>query len=167
MSKRLYSYKYDLGEEVYLRTDPDQRKRIITGWLINMNNTITYRLACGIEDSYHFENEIAEKETSNSVGKDNITHQKEIRKENTNSPVRRYTRKVILTALEEEKIVNFDEMRKLYTAIKKACLFSMDAQYTTDHAKHLVELVLKDLLTYIDQFEIVFMDWKEKDEKNK
>jgi len=49
--------KYQLGEIVYLITDTDQSKRMITGIQVSFEHLL-YRLACGITDSWHFESEI-------------------------------------------------------------------------------------------------------------
>jgi hypothetical protein len=44
--------KYDIGEYVYLKTDPDQKQRMIRGIFLRRNQ-ISYELICGIEESYH------------------------------------------------------------------------------------------------------------------
>ena len=51
--------KYKLGEIVFLITDPDQYQRIITAIQININGSIIYHLAQGINETWHFEVEIA------------------------------------------------------------------------------------------------------------
>ena len=51
--------KFELQQCVFLITDSEQLTRIITGIQIS-NNGILYRLACGVNDSWHFEYEIAE-----------------------------------------------------------------------------------------------------------
>lgn len=51
---------FNLGDEVYLKTDTDQKKRLIVGLSININGSILYRLVCGTEDDYHYEQEISE-----------------------------------------------------------------------------------------------------------
>lgn len=50
--------KYNMGQEVYLKTDSDQKKRMVTGMLIRGNN-VQYDLACGSSSSWHFEFEVA------------------------------------------------------------------------------------------------------------
>lgn len=50
--------KYDIGQEVYLKTDADQKKRMVTGILIRGNN-VQYDLACGSSSSWHFEFEVS------------------------------------------------------------------------------------------------------------
>ena len=49
---------FSLGEFVYLSTDPEQNKRIVTGILVGINQTVLYRLGCGKDESYHYEQEI-------------------------------------------------------------------------------------------------------------
>ena len=51
--------KFELQQCVFLITDSEQLTRIITGIQIS-NNGILYRLACGVNDSWHFEYEIVE-----------------------------------------------------------------------------------------------------------
>jgi hypothetical protein len=46
--------KFELQQCVFLITDSEQLTRIITGIQIS-NNGILYRLACGVNDSWHFE----------------------------------------------------------------------------------------------------------------
>ena len=51
--------KFELQQCVFLITDAEQLTRIITGIQIS-NNGLLYRLACGVNDSWHFEYEIVE-----------------------------------------------------------------------------------------------------------
>jgi hypothetical protein len=51
--------KFELQQCVFLITDTEQLTRIITGIQIS-SNSILYRLACGVNDSWHFEYEIVE-----------------------------------------------------------------------------------------------------------
>jgi hypothetical protein len=51
--------KFELQQCVFLITDSEQLTRIITGIQIS-NNGLLYRLACGVNDSWHFEYEIVE-----------------------------------------------------------------------------------------------------------
>jgi hypothetical protein len=51
--------KFKLQQCVFLITDAEQLTRIITGIQIS-NNGLLYRLACGVNDSWHFEYEIVE-----------------------------------------------------------------------------------------------------------
>lgn len=50
--------KFELKECVFLITDTEQLTRIITGIQISANESLLYRLACGVNDSWHFEYEI-------------------------------------------------------------------------------------------------------------
>ena len=38
---------YDIGQIVYLKTDTDQHKRIITALMISSEGMIRYQVACG------------------------------------------------------------------------------------------------------------------------
>lgn len=49
--------KFNIEEIVFLITDTDQSKRIITAIQVS-KNSLLYRLACGTSDSWHFEYEI-------------------------------------------------------------------------------------------------------------
>ena len=50
--------KFNIGEYVFLITDDDQKIRIVTGLQISRNG-ILYRLAQGVNDSWHFYYEIS------------------------------------------------------------------------------------------------------------
>lgn len=45
-------------ELVQLKTDDEQKKRIVTAIVIRKNGAIEYQLACGVESSGHTEGEI-------------------------------------------------------------------------------------------------------------
>lgn len=51
--------KFQIGEIVYLITDPEQLPRIVTRLIVNMN-TVLYDLSCGMEMSAHYDFEISE-----------------------------------------------------------------------------------------------------------
>ncbi len=54
---------YDIGETVYLRTDPDQLARIVTSLIVS-NAGIVYELNCGVLESRHYDIELSrEKDT--------------------------------------------------------------------------------------------------------
>ena len=53
--------EYDFGDIVFLKTDPDQRERIVVGWT-ERPGVILYDLACGTDYSTHYEFEITEKQ---------------------------------------------------------------------------------------------------------
>lgn len=50
--------KFELEEVVFLITDVDQTQRMITGITIN-KGYLLYRLACGTNESWHYEYEIS------------------------------------------------------------------------------------------------------------
>jgi len=50
--------KFNIGEKVYLETEPDQIERIITGILVDSNNLL-YRLSAGTIISFHYDYEIS------------------------------------------------------------------------------------------------------------
>lgn len=63
--KRVINVKFDLGETVRLKTDPNET-RIVVGYLIRSAggkrlNYVTYGLAKGCDETWHQESEIAEK----------------------------------------------------------------------------------------------------------
>lgn len=58
----LLDTQYKLGETVYLVTDTDQCKRLVTGYMIRTNG-ITYKLSCGVEATWHYDFEISKKKT--------------------------------------------------------------------------------------------------------
>ena len=49
--------KFAIGDIVYLHTDTDQSKRIVTGIILTMNSMI-YELSCGDSHSKHYDFEI-------------------------------------------------------------------------------------------------------------
>ena len=54
----LIDTKFKIGDIVYLQTDLDQQKRLITG--INIRaNSIVYLVSCGTVESYHYDFEIS------------------------------------------------------------------------------------------------------------
>lgn len=52
--------KFEIGEIVYLITDEDQKKRVITALNIYPDNVILYELSCGSSASKHYAFEISE-----------------------------------------------------------------------------------------------------------
>lgn len=52
--------KWEIGQTLYLVTDPEQYKRIVTGILFLPNNLIMYQLGCGDTESMHYDCEICE-----------------------------------------------------------------------------------------------------------
>lgn len=51
--------KYDYEQQVYLKTDVDQKVRIVTGLLIRPNGLISYELSCRTEARWHYDFEIS------------------------------------------------------------------------------------------------------------
>lgn len=49
--------QFELGQEVFLKTDIDQQKRLITGICIRPTG-INYELTCGANSSWHYDFEI-------------------------------------------------------------------------------------------------------------
>jgi hypothetical protein len=56
---RFIENKFDLGQEVYLKTDREQVKRLVIGICLRPNGII-YELACGPATSWHYDLEMAE-----------------------------------------------------------------------------------------------------------
>ena len=55
---RVIENKYEIGEDVYLKTDVDQKLRIVSGFLMRGDNSCLYELSCGVETKWHYEFEI-------------------------------------------------------------------------------------------------------------
>ena len=53
----LIDNKFNIGDEVYLKTDEDQNCRLVTGLTIRVTS-ITYELSCGTAESTHYDFEI-------------------------------------------------------------------------------------------------------------
>lgn len=51
------STKYDLGDMVYLVTDPDQKERMVVSIEIRPNS-VMYNLVCAEQNSWHYEMEM-------------------------------------------------------------------------------------------------------------
>lgn len=51
--------QYDLGDLVYLKTDPDQCKRMVIGIDVREGVSVSYELGVGDESSWHYELEIS------------------------------------------------------------------------------------------------------------
>ena len=51
--------KFKIEQIVFLKTDPDQSERMVTGYTVR-KRSITYLLALGIEETCHFDFEISE-----------------------------------------------------------------------------------------------------------
>ena len=60
--------KYDFGDIVYLKTDPEQNKRVVVGINVTPNGDILYRISQGTINSDHYDFEISEeKDFANAV----------------------------------------------------------------------------------------------------
>jgi hypothetical protein len=55
----LIQSKFEFFQLVYLKTDSDQRQRMVTRLSVTPNGT-TYELSCGTQTSWHFAEEISE-----------------------------------------------------------------------------------------------------------
>ena len=53
----LIDNKYEIGDIVYLKTDVEQKERMVTGIYVR-KYSMTYGLSCGTEETYHFDYEI-------------------------------------------------------------------------------------------------------------
>lgn len=54
--------KFNIGDFVYIITDEDNIRGIITALSV-MPNGITYRVSRGVEESYHYDFELSEEKT--------------------------------------------------------------------------------------------------------
>jgi hypothetical protein len=50
---------FNIGDYVYLKTDIDQYKRIVTGYTVRFSE-VTYLLSLGSEETSHYELEISD-----------------------------------------------------------------------------------------------------------
>lgn len=51
--------KFDIGQTVYLKTDTEQIKRMVTGFTVTKNDLI-YEVSCGTIVSKHYDYEMSE-----------------------------------------------------------------------------------------------------------
>jgi hypothetical protein len=51
--------KYELGDEVYLKTDSEQQLRIVTAIHVHPAGQIIYQLSCGTTSSEHYDFEMS------------------------------------------------------------------------------------------------------------
>jgi hypothetical protein len=66
MLDQMTKTKYEIGEIVYLVTDPDQSRFMITGILIRSSGTV-YELSCGLDVSFHTDIEISSKRNNDHL----------------------------------------------------------------------------------------------------
>lgn len=57
--KKWIEVSFEIGDMVYLKTDPDQNKRMVTRISIGGLNNLTYELTLGTLTSWHYEFEIS------------------------------------------------------------------------------------------------------------
>jgi len=50
--------KYDIGDTVFLKTDYDQKERLVTRIQMTQGN-VMYEVSCGTENSWHYDFELA------------------------------------------------------------------------------------------------------------
>ena len=50
---------FNIGDYVYLKTDVDQHRRMVTGYTVRFNE-VTYLLSLGEDESTHYELEISD-----------------------------------------------------------------------------------------------------------
>lgn len=58
----LIDNKFEISDIVYLITDEDQKKRVITAITILPDNKLSYQLSCGHLASDHYEFEISDEQ---------------------------------------------------------------------------------------------------------
>ena len=54
----MFKPAFEYGEEVYLTTDPQQSKRVVSGYILR-KGMLTYLVVCGTEETGHFEFELS------------------------------------------------------------------------------------------------------------
>jgi hypothetical protein len=54
----LLNNKFTFGDEVYLKTDGDQAKRLVTTFKVYPTGVILYELSCGPNASWHYDFEM-------------------------------------------------------------------------------------------------------------
>jgi len=57
-----FKTKYDIGQIVYLKTDCEQRQRMVTAIKVQNGGTLIYTLAEGIVESFNYEIELSDKQ---------------------------------------------------------------------------------------------------------
>lgn len=54
MNLSRYNIEFNIGDMVYLKTDNEQNERIVTGISLRPNFSVTYCLALGTNESWHY-----------------------------------------------------------------------------------------------------------------
>lgn len=52
--------KFDFGQTVYLKTDEDQKARLVVRITLTVAGTLVYGLSCGTNETTHFEIELSD-----------------------------------------------------------------------------------------------------------
>jgi len=55
---RVIEFAFDMGQEVFLKTDREQYPRMITGYKVSPGG-ITYEVSCGTLTSWHYDFELS------------------------------------------------------------------------------------------------------------
>lgn len=63
----LIDNKHELGDVVYLISDPEQYKRIITDIKIGLDGGLIYYLALGVESTQHYELELTKEKINGYI----------------------------------------------------------------------------------------------------
>lgn len=53
---------FEIGETVYIKTDNEQKPRVITGLIIRPAGHIVYYCGCGVDESCHYAIELSKDE---------------------------------------------------------------------------------------------------------
>lgn len=53
MKKQWVEIEFEIGDQVYLKTDQDQQLRIVTALSVREGARVNYELSCGITTSWH------------------------------------------------------------------------------------------------------------------
>jgi len=59
MKSTTFLVAFEIGELVYVKTDTEQKQRIVVALFVQQGS-IKYLVACGTEDRYYFDFELAE-----------------------------------------------------------------------------------------------------------
>lgn len=51
--------EHEFGDEVYMKTDPEQQKMIVTGYIVRPDNSVRYLCTIVHQESQHFGFELA------------------------------------------------------------------------------------------------------------
>lgn len=51
--------KFQIGQEVFLKTDIEQKKRIVSAIIVRTGNCVYYEVCCGTESKWHYDFEMS------------------------------------------------------------------------------------------------------------